>query len=54
MKLTDLSLVEATRSITGHDQQRRRFLDFAFDATPIYPLVLASGIDNITDLARGR
>ena len=50
MKLTDLSLVEATRSITGHDQQRRRFLDFAFDATPIYPLVLASGIDNITPI----
>lgn len=53
MPITDFSLVESSRSITGDSQQKRTFLDFSFDLTPTYPKVLANGIDNITPLWLG-
>jgi hypothetical protein len=52
--LSDFSLVESSRSITGATQTERTFLDFAIDLTPTYPNVLANGIDNITPLWLGR
>ena len=48
--MTNLSLVESSRNVTGDPQQERRFLDFAFDSKPTYPTIVASGVDNITPL----
>ncbi len=50
VRLTDFSLVESARTISGHGQHERQFLDFAFDSTPLYPAVRAKGVDNITPI----
>ena len=50
---TDFSLIESARTITGDGQSARQFLDFAFDSEPMYPKVLASGVDNITPIRFG-
>jgi hypothetical protein len=50
MPATRLSLVEAVRTASGDDRHERRFLDFAFDGTPMYAAVLATGSDMITPI----
>jgi hypothetical protein len=42
--------MESARTTTGEGQHERQFLDSAFDSTPIYPTVLANGVDNITPI----
>lgn len=51
--MTEFSLVESARAITGAGQHERGFLDFAFDSTPMYPRVFADGFDNITPIWLG-
>lgn len=48
--MTDFSLVESARTISHDGQRERQFLDFAFDSKPIYPTVVANGVDNITPI----
>lgn len=51
--MADFSLVQSARHLSGDGQHERQFLDFAFDSTPMYPTVLASGVDNITPIWLG-
>ena len=48
--MTEFSLVESARAISGDGQHERQFLDFAFDSKPMYPTMIASGVDNITPI----
>jgi len=51
--VTEFALVKAERVMSGQGQHERRFLDFAFDSTPVYETVRANGFNNLTPIWLG-
>ncbi len=51
--VTEFSLTQRARVISGQGQRERRFLDFVFDSIPVYETVSVNGFDYTTPIWLG-